>query len=286
MNGDGARNELTIGEPANEHILKAIDIVYDPRSTNELRKNASEYLEEVKRGEEAPYHGYVLASHTSQRAEARYYGLALLEYAIRYRWVDYTAEQSLALRNWVLKLAESVAERDPSFLRNKVAGVWVELAKRSWAVDWMDMDEVLVRLWSGSIASKEVVLTILEALSEDIFGREDALAGLRDKDLGTAFVDIFTPSNVLSVDFPFRETGIYIRYGEEGWVTRMGGLLDWCIRDEHIDAARQACSVKVLGTLKSAMSWIIAKALATTQWIPRLCQCLASPSLPIQLVSG
>lgn len=269
----------------NLHIIQALEVIHDPRSVNSLRQDASTFLEEIKSNEEAPYNGFSLASNRKQPAIVRHYGLSLLENAIRHRWTQYTAEQGAALRDWVVNLAQEVSEEDPLYLRNKVAEIWVEIAKRSWALDWMDMDELLVRLWNGPVVRKALVLTILETLSEDTFGHEDTTVGLRGTSLNRACVDIFTPATVLLEDFPNRETSINVRYGEEGWLSRIGDFLNWCIQDDHMAKVQQAYAITALSTLKSAISWIIPGALITSHTFESICNCISVPAIPVQLVN-
>ncbi|KAI4127619.1 MAG: hypothetical protein LQ338_003114 [Usnochroma carphineum] len=273
------------GDVSDGQIRRALEVIHDARSPNSLRQKASLYLERVKSDEEAPYHGYKLAADRSQAAIVRHYGLSLLENAVRHRWAHYSVEQSTVLRDWELSLAETVTDEDPFYIRTKIASTWVEIAKRSWALDWMDMDERLVRLWDGSLASKELVLTILETLSEDIFGHEDATAGLRGTDLNRACVDIFTPMAILLENFPSRETSINVRYGDEGWLSRMANLLELCVTKEGNNEPERACAVRILGTLRSVIGWVIPKSISTCNLVTRLCQCLASPYLPIQLAA-
>ena len=279
MNGSAATPEIHI------QILQALEIIHQPRSSNAHRQNASRYLEEIRSDEQAPYHGFGLASAKDQPAIVRHYGLSLIEYGVRHRWSDYTPEQSRALRDWVVTLSHNTADSDPPYITNKVAEIWVEIAKRSWGLDWMDMDELLVRLWDGSMMQKSLVLVILETLSEEVFGNDDTTAALRGSDLNRACVEIFTPVSVLTEDFPTRETAANIRYGVDGWLSRMANLLDWCIRDGKIDENRRACGVKALSTLKSVISWIIPRSLVTTHALHRICACLAASNVPLQLVS-
>lgn len=274
------------GLVSTDQIRRALEVIHDARSPNSLRQKASDYLEQIKSDEEAPYHGYQLAADRSQASVVRHYGLSVLENAVRHHWADYSLEQSTMVRDWELSLAQTVTDQDPFYIRTKIASIWVEIAKRSWALNWMDMDERLVRLWDGSLASKELVLTILETLSEDVFGHhEDSTAGLRGTDIGRACVDIFTPMSVLLEQFPSQETSINVRYGEEGWLSRMADLLELCISKEGSNAPERACAVKILGTLRSVMAWAIPRSISTSNLVTRLCQCLASPYLPIQLVS-
>ena len=265
-------------------ILHALEVIHNPRSSNALRQEASLYLEDVKSDNEAPYHGFALASEKSQPAIVRHYGLSLLEHAIRHRWTDYTLEQSSALRGWILKLAQSVADDEPLYLRNKVGQLWVEVAKRSWVLDWVDMDQQLVQLWEGIAAQKELVLVVLETLSEDIFSHEDTAAGLRGTELNKACVEIFTPARVLTEHFPSRETSVNVRYGEEGWLSRIGELLEWYSGKGQDEKKLQVCVVAALSTLRSVMAWAIPRALAATNCVQHICGCLASSNLAVQLV--
>ncbi|KAL9000828.1 MAG: hypothetical protein Q9169_000582 [Polycauliona sp. 2 TL-2023] len=285
MNGHSVPPKQTDIAITTDQIRRALEVIHNVRSPNKLRQEASDYLEKVKLDSKAPYHGYTIAADQAQPGVIRHFGLSLLDHAILHRWNDYTLEQSTALREWELDLARSLTDQDPSYLRNKIASIWVDLAKRSWALDWMDMDECLTRLWDGPLASKELVLAILETLSEDVFGHEDLIAGLRSSELSRACIEIFTPMSVLQGHFSSRGTNINVRYGDEGWLSRMGDLLEWCISQEGNDDARQACTIKVLITLRSVIGWALSPSLSATRMTLRLCQALRSTHLPIQLVS-
>ena len=265
-------------------ILRALELVHDPRSSNELRQNASRYLEEIRSNEEAPSHGFGLALSKEQPPIVRHYGLSLLEYAVRHRWSDLNAEQSKLLREWVVGLSQNTTDGDPPYITNKVAEMWVEIAKRSWGLGWMNMDELLVGLWAGSLSQKILVLKILETLSDEVFGSDDVTAALRGNELNKACVEIFTPANVLTEQFPKRETTVDHRFGSEGWLTRIADLLEWCTRDGKIDADQQVCTVRALVTFKSVISWVIPRALVATHSVYRICACLAASSMPVQLV--
>ena len=265
-------------------ILAALQVVHNPRSTNQLRQDASCFLEDLRSKDEAPYNGFELASDKDQPPVVRHYGLSLLEYGIRHKWANYTAEQGKALQDWVVNLATRTASEDPPYITNKVAELWVEIAKRSWGLGWMDMDELLLQLWEGSVVQKILVLTILETLSEEIFGNDDTTAALRGSDLNRACVEIFTPAKILSDHCPTRETAINVRYGTEGWLSRMADLLNHCVANGKIDENQQICAVKSLFTFKSVITWIIPRALVSTQSVNRICSCLASSNTTVQLV--
>ncbi|KAF2144374.1 uncharacterized protein K452DRAFT_295830 [Aplosporella prunicola CBS 121167] len=264
-------------------VLEALEAIFDARSSNTTRQEASLYLEQIKQLPEAPSHGFALALDASQPVHLRYFGLQLLEYSIRYGWEDYTEEQALAMRQYVIRLAEGVSQQGPTFLRNKVAQLWTEVAKRSWGADWMDMDELLVRLWTSSLEHQGLVLYILETLSEEVFNRDDAIASLRGNDLGKACVSIFTPATIIQEELPTRDTSLNVRFGDEGWVKRVCDLLDWCLannaeKDERICAI----AVKALNTIRATMPWLIPKAIVSTESVNHIGRALSVPVIPVQ----
>lgn len=269
-------------------IHEALEIVHGPYSSNESRQQASLFLEEVKTTDEAPYHGFTLASDKSQQPVVRHYALSLLEHAIRHKWAEYSEAQATALREWILQLSQNVAIEDPLYLRNKTAQLWVEIAKRSWASEWTDMDELLVRLWNipGSVVHKEFVLFVLETLSDEVFNGEDTIAILREGALSKACVEIFTPAIVLAEAFPNRQIGTTVRYGEEGWLVRIGELLNQCLdNDLSRNSQYQSCAVKILAVYKSVMPWAVPKAIASASCVDHMCKSLAASSVAVQLVS-
>ena len=264
---------------------QALDAVYSPLSTNDRRKEATAFLEEAKRDSQAPQLGYRLASDRSQPSPVRHYGLSLLEYPIKYKWEDLGTEESAVLRTWVIQLAQGLQDTDAAFLRNKVAQLWEEVGKKSWMIDWLDMDTLLVELWQGSIAHKALVLYVLETLSEDVFNREDAAAALRGNDLANACVNIFTPAAVLRQHYPRRGVEDELRCGEEGWIDRLCNLLDWCLdNNPQGDERVHSCALKVLAALKASMTWIMPKALHATRCLDHLCKALSIVDVGIQMV--
>jgi exportin-5 len=265
-------------------VREALQAIFDPRVSNDTRRQATEYLDRAKRHPDAPSQGCALATDRSQGAEVRHFGLSMLEYSIKYNWEDFTEEQGLGLRGYVIELARHVAEDDPSYLGNKVAQLWTEIAKRTWGAEWMDMDEQLLSLWTNSLHHQAVVLCVLETLSEDVFNREDATAGLRGSDLGRACVEIFTPVAVLQEQLPTRDKSLAVRCGDEGWMKRLCDNLGWCLTQDLQNQKVRDAAVKTMNALRAAMPWIIPKAIAATQVIEAVCKALATPRAELQLV--
>lgn len=268
-------------------IHQALEVVHSPFSTNDARRQAQAFLEEVKDIAEAPMQGYSLASDKAQSPVVRHYALSLLEHAIRYRWNSYTQEQADAVRRWVLELGQSVSREDPSYLRNKTAQLWVEVAKRSWGAEWMDMDAMLCQLWQipDSAVHKELVMFVLENLSDEVFTGDDSVVAMREGVLSKACVEIFTPTAVLVEAFPNRQPGPEVRHGHEGWLSRLSEFLNYCINSAPKDNEEvKSCTLKGLSVFLSLMPWAIPKAVSAAHCVDIMCAGLASPHIAIQKV--
>ncbi|KAG6006117.1 hypothetical protein E4U54_000229 [Claviceps lovelessii] len=266
-------------------IHQALDVVHSPYSSNAARRDAQSFLEDVRDTAEAPFQGYRLASDPSQPPVVRHYALSLLEHAIRYRWSTYNEEQASTLRNWVLELSQAISRADPGYLRNKTAQLWVEVAKRSWGAEWMDMDNLLVQLWQmpDSTVHKELVMFVLETLSDEVFTGDDPVVAVREGVLSKACVEIFTPTSVLTEAFPNRQPGPDVRQGPEGWLGRISEFLSFCVTSDAKDTADAiGCAVKALSVFLSLMPWAIPKAIAAAHCVHVLTACLASSRPEIQ----
>lgn len=265
-------------------IIKALELIYDPSSTNDLRLQALGYLEKQKNGDAAAHNGYLLASQAENLPLVRYFGLSMLENVVRHMTFDTSNERLLELRNMVMRLAEAIRPEDPPYYRNKVAQLWADVAKRSWGVDWLNMDETLVKFWTASLLHKELILTVLETLSEDIFYREDVVSSLRGSELNRALVEVFTPLSVFEEVFPERDHHAELRSGTEGWLGRTCAFLDSCVQEGQSSNEAKACILKALAVLRTALAWAIPKAVVSCHCVASVCRTLALHDEKILLV--
>ncbi|KAI3339352.1 armadillo-type protein [Ustulina deusta] len=280
---DGARDLEVLPK-----IQQALDVVYSPYSSNDQRKDAQSFLESVKDTPEAPTHGFRLASDKNQSPVVRHYALSLLEHAIKHKWASYAPHEAEALRSWMLGLSRDVAKGDPVYLRNKIAQLWVEVAKRSWGAEWMEMDSLLVQLWQvpDSAVHKEFVLAVLENLSDEIFNGDDMVVQLRERTLSKASVEIFTPVAVLLDAFPNREVGPEVRSGEEGWLARIVDLLRQCLSgDVQNNEDLRSCAIRGFAVLYTSVPWVIPKSVAVTGAVPVMCEGLRATHIEVQKAS-
>mgnify|MGYP002621965343 CR=1 FL=1 len=282
---NGVAGAAASGNGGGDAILKiheALKIVYSPQSTNQARQEAQAFLESVKSLPEAPEHGFNLAFN-QQDPIVRHYGLSLLEHAVKHRWADYTPELQECLRNYMLRLTKAITDRDPLYLRNKIAQLWVEIAKRAWCASWLDMDAMLVHLWQlPGFVHKLFVLKVLESLSEDIFNSDDVVVALREGALSKACVEIFTPAAILSEEFPNRQKNPEVRFQAEGWLPRITQFIGECLSAGVQSEDVAACAAKALNVLTSVIPWVIPKAISAVNGRGVMCSCLATSSVPVQ----
>lgn len=242
-------------DPSN--ILHALEVIHNPATKNDVRRQASDYLENLKSSNDAPAYGFALSTDKSHPPMVQHFGLSLLGHVIRHEGHNLSEEQNRQLRSCVLDLGRSIQPSDAPFIRNKTAELWIELAKRSWALDWFDMDEQLVRLWSQDLVHKDFVLAVLENLSEDIFVREDSIAILRGRDLNSALVEIFTSSSNYSGGIKIGDTTHHMRFGDEGWLTRIKVFLEQSVKSQNMDGNLKEATRKALATFRSVFVWVM-----------------------------
>lgn len=273
-----AAEELSEGSMAD--IVRALELIHSPSSTNELRREALTFVESQKESNSAARNGFLLASRADSAPLVRYFGLTLLDHVLRHTSFTTTHD----LRDMVVKLAESIRPEDPVYIRNKVPQLWAEIAKRSWGLEWMDMDNTLVQFWGAGLVHKELVLSVLETLSEDVFAREDTVSSLRGPELNRALVEIFTPLSVFQEIYPRRDHHVALRCESEGWLSRICQFLGDCV--ENLQSSKQAkyAALRALAALKSVLVWSISKAVLSSNCVPCIMRALTCQDDEVLLV--
>ncbi|RMD40142.1 hypothetical protein DV735_g4973, partial [Chaetothyriales sp. CBS 134920] len=255
-------------------ILQALQLIHNPSTSNEARRQASDFLEQVKTSPNAAGNAFVLARDDSQLPLVRHFGLSMLDHIIRHHLHELDHGQSDKLRKQVIDLGMSVKETDPLFIRNKIAELWTGLAKRSWALDWFDLDQLLCGLWYQGHVQQDFVLTVLENLSDDTFVREDTTAILRGKDLNSALIEIFTSPADYSGGIKVGSVTQHVRSGPEGWLRRISECLNAYPSNSASEASEKATALRAMAALRSAFGWIMGSAVASADCLSAVCNCL------------
>jgi exportin-5 len=255
-------------------VLEALQLIHNPSTKNEVRIEASKFLDQVKSSPEAPQHGFTLGTDTSQPPLIQHFGLSLLGHVIRHEGHHLSDGENTRLRECVLSLANSMTLSQPAFIRNKISELWIELAKRSWAIDWFDMDEKLVRLWSQDSVHKDCVLTVLENLSEDVFVRDDTVAVLRGRELNAALVEIFTSTSNYSGGIQVGENVYHMRCGDEGWLRRITDFVAGALSNGNVTGQMKDIVIKALGAFRSIFTWVMTPAVISSGAMETVCSAL------------
>lgn len=119
-------------------IIAALGVIHNPRSTNDERRQAQEFLNIVEQEPESPFWGYQLSlpdgenTDASSNAIVRHFGLILLERSIKHDYDSFDIEKAMAIREWIIELCSKISPIDPVFIKEKLASLWVDIAKRIW----------------------------------------------------------------------------------------------------------------------------------------------------------
>ncbi|KIY02972.1 uncharacterized protein Z520_01437 [Fonsecaea multimorphosa CBS 102226] len=263
------------------NILEALQVIHNPTTKNEIRRQASEYLESLKLSNEALQYGCALSSDKAQPPLVQHFGLSMLSHIVRHEVHQLSEQQTNQLRDCINELGRSVQDTDYVFIRNKIAELWIELAKRYWALDMFSLDEQLVYLWEQDLVRKDFVLTILENLSEDIFVRDDSVAIMRGRDLNSALVEIFTSSSNFAGGIKIGDITHHVRYGKDGWLIRIRNFLEEAIHGPSIEGQLKEVVLKALATIRSAFTWVMTPAIVQSMALAVTCGFLtqADPDL-------
>ena len=223
-------------EPSMDGLLKAVECVYSPSTSNELRQQATNFLEEARSSSSAAKHGFDLARQRGLSVSARHFGLSMLEYQIKYgnEAGDYDDENgnkvtmtSNVINDWIVQLAHELTSDDPPLIRNKVGQLWTEQAERlPFTRQWIDMDRKLDELWHQGPVQQELVCEILDTLSEDVFHNDASAAVAYNNELGKACVNLFISEEALKKHYPDRNPA-GIKSVSEGWMERIARLLEY-----------------------------------------------------------
>ncbi|KAF9183378.1 hypothetical protein BGZ50_004265 [Haplosporangium sp. Z 11] len=281
------------------NLLAALETIYNVTSTNEARQQAQEYCEALKQNPSGPLYGYYLAHKDNQQPDVvRHFGLGLIEGAVRYRWSDgtLTTDTKTQIRQNVMSLAAEGTLpilTEQSFIKEKVARLFVEVAKREWPGAWDDMDVFLRQLFFKDETRREISLLILRSLCEDVCVYDDAVASLRKKDLRAGLLVTMASESILKKHYPHGVKGhkdeVTLMVGEagnDGWISRLSVLLQELAQQcqsPAIAPVDEKITVAVLGTLASALGWVLVDAISATSVVPSICLALLSPSEKIRM---
>lgn len=296
MNGGGA-----------SQIISALEVVYNPKTDNGQRRQAQEFLETIKSNDESPFWGYQLAlpENNGDNYVVRHYGLSLLQNSINHRLFTFNCEKVITIRNWIVELTNKIQSSDPHYIKEKVAFLWVSIAKRIWGshliknrddqnlendkelIDgWISMDEELWKLWCNNYSTREISLIIIRTLFEDVYLLDDPIASKRTVILNQLIVLIVTPDVVLSSMYESNGNIAQCKSSVQGWFTTWSKFLVELLSNN--DVSSQNCQnfvPKILSTFNACLHWIQPLMLKDENILPTLISILSVSDVKIKTLA-
>ncbi|RIA99086.1 armadillo-type protein [Glomus cerebriforme] len=272
-------------------IIQALDIIYNPLTTNESRIKAQEYCDSIKDHPLSPIYGRYLAhSENNLSPMSRHFGLHLLENAVKFKWNDgtYNNEEKHQIKQAIIELIERGIQdilTEQLFIKEKVAKLFAEVANKEWPLIWNDMDKLLQRLYSESPTTQEIVLFICRYLAEETEIRDSLQC-------------VIVSSNILRIQYPDglkkesrrEDSGnVTIMFGDdpnnEGWLIRWTRSLEQTVGEcqnqkrlpnpnMQIILVQEKLTIAILNTLAATLDWVLIRSIAESNIIFILCNCL------------
>ncbi|KAL6925704.1 hypothetical protein ACO0SA_000305 [Hanseniaspora valbyensis] len=113
-------------------IEQAIDVIYQPKSTNFERLEATKFLESVKQEESSIFLGPTLYNE-SEQTTVKHYGLQLVDYNICHKYsTGLSKDMKQHVKTWLIESCFKIDDKTPKFIKEKLAFLWVSIAKREY----------------------------------------------------------------------------------------------------------------------------------------------------------
>jgi len=281
-------------------IAAALSTVHNGSSASQLRQEAQQFLESIKTREDSALIGWQLNSEpingTPPNGFIRHFGLTLIESSVQYQFQYFDESKRLAIRNWVVQLAFGISDEDPHYIREKIAYLWVSIAKRVWGMDtrvevnssdvapsdgWVDMDARLVELWNNpNDRYKEMALSIIRNLFEDIYLLDDPVATKRMNILSSQAIEITASKSDLQELYAAKSPELDQLRGDQtsddGWLNRLTKAIP--------NISNEKLLLRVIETIKSTLEWVPTVSILSSKVLDYLVQIVTHSMVQIRVV--
>ncbi|ORY79496.1 armadillo-type protein [Protomyces lactucae-debilis] len=258
-------------------VVKALEVIHSPQSSNADRLSAQKHIDQLSGDRNAAcYFGFELAK--QDKDIVRHFGLNLLSNSITKEWHNFSTAERDQIRQWVLMLCQECVREtgETHYIVEKLAALLNDIAKREWLLTWGDFDGTLQRLWQTNHTTRLVCLKTLNNLIEDVFLHDDPIAALRSPILSAGVMTLMAPADVVAEFYANNPTslvhGIAQKPGSKGWLQV---LVEQLLQDSEDQA------LAILQVLRSALGWIITKAIIVSNTMSAVCQALMNPNVKI-----
>lgn len=153
-----------------ERLVKAVNVIMDPETSQTLRLEALKFCEEFKETSSLCIPCGLKLADKAHPPVIRHFGLQVLEHVIKYRWNNMQQQEKVQLKDSAMQLlstgTSSVLEE--SHIKDVLSRITVEMIKREWPQNWPNMLKEMETLTSQGEAQTELVMLILLRLAEDV----------------------------------------------------------------------------------------------------------------------
>jgi exportin-5 len=161
-----------------EQIVMAIRAINDPATTSEVRRQAGDFCEAFKQRDDCCSLAVQMMSSESDDI-IRHFALHVLENTLKIKWNDFDANTMEGMRACFLdlmatKMRDMATEKH--FVKEKLAKLVAEVAKRQFPQRWQSMWEQLQQVWSVGDTQIELVCLVLRSIAEDCSSSDFNLA--------------------------------------------------------------------------------------------------------------
>lgn len=236
-------------------IIEALELINNPYTDNLQRKNAHEYCSLVMNSNDIDLGSRLV--NMNYNLNTRYYGLSMILNSIKTA-NGYNENIKITVSNLLLHCSAA----DSKFIKTKITTLFVELIKRIWPLDWIDMDSLLYSLYQ-SIETRPLPLMIYKSLMEDIFILEDPIALKKKGALVNSLMAVSLDPEFLQQHFPENDEKEMllktIRAGPDnpGWLARVCiGIQELCSLPNHQLSNQRDLFSLYLDTLNVFLTWV------------------------------
>lgn len=152
-------------------LINAMSAIMDPTTPSQVRINAYNHCEQFKENSspDLSIQCSIMLSRNPQ-CMVRHFGLKLLEDLIKIKWNQMTPEQKLGIKESAMNLMEKDRDliKDPTYIKDAIARILVEIAKREWPQQWPSFLAELETMSSKGDAQAELVMYVMLRLVEDV----------------------------------------------------------------------------------------------------------------------
>ena len=159
-------------------LIRAVQAQMDPMSSSNVRMQAITHCENFKE-QSPPALGVQCGLYLSQNNGSnkcltgiiRHFGLKLVEDIIKLRWNDMSGEEKVYVKNNAMRLMDEGASdilSEDLHIKDVIARIVVEIAKREWPQQWPSFLTELEALCTKGNTQTELVMFVMLRLTEDV----------------------------------------------------------------------------------------------------------------------